>query len=152
LQGATGLEGDTGSQGQTGSQGETGAQGNAGGYTGVANVILDGGGSTISTGTKGHVEMPFDFKLYSWALRSLETGSILLELRKSSYAGYPPGGSGVMHIGATGPFIGNDWKNQETGLSGWASPTGAAGDSIQVAVSSVSAITQVSLALRYNKI
>jgi hypothetical protein len=124
----------------------------ASGYTGVANVIIDGGGEVLTTGVKGNIEMPFNFNLYGWALRSLETGSLLIELNKSSFSEYPPGLSGIMHIGATGPYIDADWKNQETGISGWANPTGMGGDTIQITVTSASAITQASLALRYNKI
>jgi hypothetical protein len=142
-----GVTGPQGGQGVTGIVGSVGADAGA---TGILNFILDGGGVPIETGIKGDVTFPFNFKVESWNLLSKETGSMNVSLWKGNYTD-PPTASGVMHSGATGPFINLGIKNQGTSI-GWGSPTGSFGDIVRIGVQGATGISLASLALFYKKI
>lgn len=149
-----GNTGYTGAQGYTGLQGPTGYQGATGltyGVTGTINVIIDGGGSTVATGMKGDVTLPFAMYIDRWRLLAKETGSILVGLWRNSYANYPPTSADAMHIGETGPNIVAGIKNTAT-TANWMGATGASQDIVRVDVESSSSITMASLSLDYHKI
>ena len=63
----------------------------------VANVrtasitfIIDDGGSVIATGIKGDLEIPFGCTIQAVTLLADQTGSIVIDIWKDSYAAYPP--------------------------------------------------------------
>ena len=53
-------------------------------------VVIDGGGSTITTGVKGDVNCDFAFTIVQWALLADQSGSIVIDIWKDTYANYPP--------------------------------------------------------------
>ena len=154
--GTTGSQGQTGVQGQgvtgltgvTGIQGLTGIQGVSQGATGAINVVIDGGGSAITTGPKADFCIPYRLKIDNWSVFSNETGSILLGVWKDTYANFPPVVGDAM--GTTGAWITAGIKNTGT-TANWGSPTGAAGDVVRVNVDSVATCTRVGLCLSYSK-
>ena len=63
----------------------------------VANVrtasitfIIDDGGSVIATGIKGDLEIPFGCTIQAVTLLADQTGSIVIDIWKDTYAAYPP--------------------------------------------------------------
>jgi len=80
-----------------------------------------------------------------------ETGSVSIALWKSTYGNYPPTATGAMHIGATGPYISNNVKNETDNLSGWATVTGAYGEIMTISVTAVDAVKSATLALKYHQ-
>jgi hypothetical protein len=134
-----------------GSQGETGAQGTDGveaGATGVLNLVMSGGGSVISSGTVGFVEIPYNVQFNQWSLYAGETGTLFVSIDKSSYSNF---GSWTDIVGSTGPNIIDGIKNQDVDISDWDSPTGAPGDVLRISIDSIDTITVATLALKYNK-
>jgi collagen type I/II/III/V/XI/XXIV/XXVII alpha len=148
-QGVTGLSlGSTGIQGFTGIQGASGVAGPALGSTGAINVNI-GSDQYISPGTKAYVTMPFVARFYRWKVLNGATGSISYDVYKSDYTNFPPGVSGSMHIGATGPYSYRQIKNTDT-LTNWASPTCAAGDILRVVVTSCTGLQLSTLSMEYS--
>lgn len=58
-------------------------------YATIAAVI-DGGGSVITTGTKGMIPVDFPCVIESATLLAEQSGSIVVDVWKTTYAGAPP--------------------------------------------------------------
>ncbi len=52
--------------------------------------VIDGGGSTISTGIAGDIEVPFNCTIDRVTLLADQSGSIVIDIWKDTYANYPP--------------------------------------------------------------
>ncbi|MFM8531267.1 MAG: hypothetical protein ACKOD2_16650, partial [Ilumatobacteraceae bacterium] len=107
--GPTGVTGNTGPSGPTGSTGATstvtGPTGSTGptGNTGPAQAaaipfIIDGQSYAIVVGVKGDVQIPYAGTITSWTLLldvAPSGGSFVVDVWKSTYAGYPPTTGGL---------------------------------------------------------
>jgi hypothetical protein len=172
--GATGSTGPTGAQGNTGNTGGTGATGNTGGTggagatgstgptgatgsTGVsgAEFIMDGGGSTLGTGVKGYLQVPFGSTITEVTLLADQSGSITVDLWKCTYSQFDAGAThpvaGDSITASDVPAIASATKFDDTTLTGWTT-TITAGDILayDVKVASVS-ITRVTVILRLTR-
>jgi len=107
------------------------------------NFLIDGGGSEISTGTKGYVRVPFNCTITGVTLLSDVTGSIVIDIHKSTYNNFPSNSS----ICASAlPALSSARKSENTTLTGWTTSI-TAGDVLQFDVDSISSITKCTLAL-----
>lgn len=110
-----------------------------------STFIVDGGGTVITTGTKGYIEIPFNMTITAGRLFADLTGSIQVDIYKSNYAGYPP----VVGNSITG---GNPLKiisaknSEDTTLSGWTTSV-SAGDILAFNVDSCSVIHTCTVSL-----
>lgn len=108
--------------------------------------VIDGGGATITTGIKGDVEIPFAWTdISSVRLFADQSGSIVVNLWKDTYANFPPDVSDKITASAP-PTISSATKAQDTTLTGW-TKTGSAGDVIRFNVDSVTTIQRVTVSL-----
>ncbi len=114
------------------------------------SFIVDGGGSVISTGIKGDLEIPFDCTISEVTLLADQTGSIVLDIWKDTYANYPPTASESITASAK-PTITTDIKSKDSTLTGWGLSI-SAGDTLRINVDSVSSITRCLLSLKVVKI
>ena len=106
-------------------------------------VVIDGGGSTITTGIKLDIEVPFDCTLGQWTAVADQSGSVTIDIWKDTYANYPPvdGDS----ITSSSPIaITSTTKNQDSTLSGW-TKAWAKGSILRFNVDSCTTITRVCL-------
>jgi hypothetical protein len=110
------------------------------------NFVIDGGGSTITTGIKGDIEIPFAGTIQGWTLLADQSGSIQLDLWKDTYANYPPV-VGDTITASDKPLISSATKAQDLAPTGWTT-TVAAGDIIRVNVDSITTCQRVTLSLR----
>ncbi len=117
--------------------------------TGGIQFIIGGAGTTITTGIKGDIEMPFAGVLTAVRLFADQSGSIVLDLWKDTYANYPPVVGDSITASAK-PTISSTTKSQDTTLTGWTT-TFAAGDTIRVNVDSATTVTRVTMALRFRR-
>jgi hypothetical protein len=145
------LAGSTGSTGPTGPTGPQGVTGPAGsGSTSslirTIGISLDGAGSDITTGIKGDVFVPYNLTIDSWTLFSPQTGSIVIDVWKSSYASYPPTVSNRI-AGTERPTLATQSKNQDLVLSSWTTSV-VENDFIRFNVDSCSGIQKVTLAIK----
>jgi hypothetical protein len=52
--------------------------------------VIDGGGSVITTGVKGDLEIPNDFEIERVTMLADQSGSIVVDIWEQTYASYPP--------------------------------------------------------------
>lgn len=108
-------------------------------------IVLDGGGSAITTGTKGFVSVPVTCTITKWRVLSIDaavtSGSIVVDVWKDTYANYPPALADSIAASAK-PTLSSATKNEDSTLTGWTTAV-TAGDVIGFHVDSVSTLTRV---------
>lgn len=119
--------------------------------TKVCNIIfiIDGGGAAITTGVKGDLEIPFACAISQWTLLGDQSGSIVVDVWKDTYANYPPVVGDSITASAK-PTISSATKGQSSTLTGWTT-TIAAGDTLRFNVDSITSLTRCQLALKVTR-
>ena len=116
---------------------------------GAIGIVIDGGGSAITTGVKGFVEVPFACTIIAATLLSTDaavtSGSIVIDVWKDTYANYPPVVGDSITASAK-PTLASATKSKDSTLTGWTTAI-AAGDIIGFSVTSVTTVTRVTLSL-----
>ena len=105
--------------------------------------VVDGGGSTITTGSKGYLEVQFAATITGWTILGDASGSIVVDIKSSTYSGFPTTSS---IAGTEKPTLSSVQKNQDLSLSSWS--TINAGDIIEFYVDSASTVTRVTISLK----
>lgn len=112
------------------------------------NFIIDGGGSVITVGQKGHVVVDFDCQILNWTILTDVAGTITVDIWKDTYANFPPTVADTI-TGTDKPRItvsGN--KNQSSALTGWTT-TITAGDILAYNVEATPAtVTRATVSLK----
>ncbi len=118
--------------------------GSVGPRTAAVTYIIDGAGSVITTGIKGQVSIPANATINSWNLTADQSGSAVVDVLHSTYAGFPTTSS---IAGTDKPTLSSAQKNQNAGpLSAWSTAL-TAGDVLQFNVNSCSTCTRLVLTL-----
>lgn len=117
---------------------------------GSFGITIDGGGSVITTGLKGFITVPFDMTITGWDILADQSGSIVIDVWKDTYANFPPTIADTI-AGTEKPTLSSQQKNQDASLSTWTT-TVAEGDVIAFNVDSVSTVTRVTLVIYGDKI
>jgi hypothetical protein len=112
--------------------------------------IIDGGGSAITTGQKGHLEIPFKCEIQRVTLLADVSGSIVVDIWNDTYANFPPTDADSITAAAP-PTITTAQKSQDSTLTDW-DKTINAGDVLAFNVDSCTTITRLSLILKVKKI
>jgi len=113
------------------------------------NFVIDGGGSAITTGVKGYIEVPFACTINRVTLLADVSGSIVVDIWKDTYANYPP--VDADSITASAPAtISSATKSQDSTLTGWTTSI-TAGDVLGFNVDSITTCTRVTLSLKVTK-
>lgn len=110
-------------------------------------ITVDGGGSVPTTGSKGFVVVPYACTINSVTLLANASGSIVFDIKKSTYAGFP---TNTSIVASAPPTLSSVQKNQDTTLTGWTTSV-SAGDVLEFLVSSVATVTRVNLILAVTK-
>jgi len=114
--------------------------------TSTVGFVIDGGGSAITVGEKGHVTVPWACTIQQVELFADQTGSIVVDIWKDTYANFPPTVADSITASAK-PTISSAQKDQDATLTGWTTSL-AAGDILAFNVDSVTDITRVSVMLK----
>jgi hypothetical protein len=114
----------------------------------VINFII-GGGSVISVDEKGHIEVPFAMTITGWTVLADQSGSIVVDVWKDTYASFPPTNAGSI-TGTEKPTLSSAQKNQDLSLTSWTTSV-AAGDILDFEVESATTVQRVVVALRGKK-
>lgn len=121
--------------------------------TGVKTVtitfIIDGGGSAITTGEKGHLEIPFACTINQCTMMADQSGSIVVDIWKDTYANFPPTNADSICT-ETPPTITDAQKSQDTTCMDWNNAI-TAGDILAFNVDSCTTITRVTISLKVTK-
>lgn len=116
----------------------------------LAQAVIDGGGSTITPGVKGDIgPFPFDCEIVEATVLLDQSGSIVIDVWKDTYANYPPidGDS----ITASAPLtVTTAVKSQDATLTGWTKAI-SAGQTLRLNVDSVTAAQRATVSLKLKK-
>lgn len=113
------------------------------------NFVIDGGGSAITTGIKGDFIVDFAGEIQSVTLLADQSGSIVVDIWKDTYANFPPLVGDSITSGAK-PTISGSNKSQDSTLTGWTKDF-VAGDIFRVNVDSVATLERVTLSLKVRR-
>lgn len=115
---------------------------------GGATFIIGDGSGVIATGFKGFVQIPYAGTIVGVKMLADQTGSIIVDLWKDTYANYPPVVGDTITVAK--PTISATNKSSDTTLTGWITAV-AAGDIIGINVDSVTTLTRVTLVIEITK-
>ena len=110
--------------------------------------VVDGGGTTIDSGSSGHKVIPFNCTITAWEIVSTASGSAVVDIKKSTYATFDTFNS---IAGSEKPTLSSAIKNTDTSLSTWTTSI-SAGDRIQAYVDSADITGVVVVTLYVTKI
>lgn len=108
-------------------------------------AIIDGGGSTIASGQQCFTTVPYSCVVNSWRLIADQSGSIVIDVWKDSFANYPPTVADSI-AGSEKPTLSSEIKAEDTSLTTWSSSI-TAGDTLMFSVDSASGVQNVQLTL-----
>jgi hypothetical protein len=115
--------------------------------TSTIGVVIDGGGVPITVGEKVDLLIPFNCQIVSWSVLVDRTGSIRVDLWKTTFEAYPPTASNLMTSNLS-PFISGSVKNRSTAsLSAWSGSSISKNDTIRFYVSSSATVQRANLTL-----
>ncbi len=118
--------------------------------TDTIQFVIDGGGSTITTGLHGYIEIPYACTITKATLLADQTGSIVVDVFKCSYSNFDASSThpvtGDKITASAPPTISSAVKAQDATLTGWTTSV-SAGDILAFNVNSVSTIQRVTIAL-----
>ena len=113
------------------------------------NFIIDGGGSAITTGVKGFIEIPFACTINRVTLLADQSGSIVVDIWNDTYANYPPTDADSITAAAV-PTITTATKSQDSVLTGWTTSI-TADDILGFNVDSITTCERVTLPLKVTR-
>lgn len=111
--------------------------------------VIDGGGSAITTGQKGHLEVPFNCTVNGWTIMGDVSGSIVVDVWKDTYANFPPTVADTI-AGTEKPTLSSQQKNQDLSLTSFSTSL-SKGDILAFNVDSASTVTRVVICFRVTK-
>jgi len=117
--------------------------------TSAVGFVIDGGESEIETGIKGDLYVPFDCTITAVTMLADQSGSIVIDIWKDTYANYPPTNADSITASAV-PTISTDTDSQDSTLTGWTTSI-SAGDTLRFNVDSVTDIERVTIILTVRK-
>lgn len=117
-------------------------------------VAIDGGGAVLTTGIKGYLEVPFDLTITQATLLADQSGSVVVDIFKCSYADFDASSthpvSGDKITASAPPTISTATKSQDATLSGWTTDV-EAGSILGFNINSATTIQRVMLSLTYTR-
>lgn len=111
--------------------------------TSAFGINIENAGVAITAGSKGFVTVPYDCMITNWTLLADQSGSIVIDVKRSTYDAFPPTAS---IAGSAKPTLSSVQKNQDYLLTGWTKDL-AAGDVIEFVVDSAATVTRVNLSI-----
>lgn len=108
--------------------------------------VIDGGGSTITTGIKGDLRIPFACTIQRATALADQSGSIVVDIWKDTRANFPP--TDADSITASAPVtITTATNSEDTTLTGWTTSV-SADDILRFNVDSVTSHQRVTIELK----
>ena len=111
--------------------------------------IIDGGGSAIASGIKGDVPIPFDCTIEEVTMLADQSGSIVVDIWKDTYANHPATDADSITASAV-PTISSATKSQDSTLTGWTTSL-TQGDILRFNVDSATTIERCTVSLRVRR-
>ena len=108
--------------------------------------IFDEGGSALSTGVKGYIEVPFDCSVLGWSLLGDQSGSIVVDIWKDIFANYPPTNADTITNGNE-PTVSTATNAKDVDLGDWTTQGINRGEILGFNIDSNTSFTLVTLSL-----
>ena len=108
----------------------------------VVGITIDGGGSTITTGTKGYVVVPFSCTIQNWSVVADQPGSITIDVWKHSSV---PTALNTI-TGSAKPLLSSAQLAVAQPVTGWSTAVNA-NDVVAFNVDSASTVTRATLTI-----
>lgn len=105
--------------------------------------VIEGGGAVIAAGSKGYIQVPFNCTIKGWTLLAAQSGSIVIDIRKSTHAAFPPTAS---ICASAKPALSAVQKGTSTTLTGWTAAI-TKKDILELYVDSCTSITRITVVL-----
>jgi hypothetical protein len=115
--------------------------------TNVVGIVIDGGGSVITTGVKGYIQVPYACTVDAWRIFADVSGSIVIDVWKDTYANFPPTDADSMPGSGKEPTLSSAQKAEDTNVTDWTTDDINAGDVIGFNVDSATTVKRVTLQL-----
>jgi len=112
----------------------------------TVGLRIDNGASVIPTGVSGNIVIPFNCTIQQWTLLANESGSVVVDIWRDTYANYPPTVADTITASAK-PTISSSTKGQSSTLTGWTTAL-TAGDILRFNIDSVTSIKALDINLR----
>lgn len=116
---------------------------------GYVGITIDGGGAAITTGVKGYIRVPYVGTITKVSTLADQSGSIVIDIWKDTYANYPPTVADTITASAK-PTLSAATKAEDSTLTGWTTAI-AAGDVLGFNVDSATTVQRVHLLLEITK-
>ncbi len=116
---------------------------------GSIGIIVDGGGSAITTGVKAYLRVPFDCSIVGAYLMADQTGSAVVDIWVDAFANFPPTDADSITASAQ-PTISSGVSDSDETLTGWTVAL-SEGDVIGFNIDSASTIERLTIDLRIRK-
>jgi hypothetical protein len=113
-------------------------------------IIIDGGGSTITTGVKADLVVPYNCTVLGWDILGNASGSIVIDIWKDTYANFPPTIADTI-TGTEKPTLSSAQKNQDISITTWTATTLTRNDILRFNVDSATTVTRVTLSIRVKR-
>lgn len=111
------------------------------------NVVIDGGGAAITTGTKLYgVKLSFDATLIDWEITADVSGSIVIDIKKRAFGGGAAASLIDTGSGGVKPTLSSASESQSSSLANWTTSI-SAGDKLYFIVDSATTVGNVTLAI-----
>lgn len=107
------------------------------------SYVIDGGGAAVTTGAKGQLSIPFSCTITGWVITADQSGSCVVDVLKSTYAGFPTTAS---IAGTDKPTLSAAQKNENLAVSQWTT-TISSGDELQFNVNSATTVTRINITI-----
>lgn len=115
----------------------------------TVGITVDGGGSAITTGVKGYIQVLFAGTITANTVLADQSGSIVFDIWKDTYANYPPVVGDTITASAK-PTISATNKSTDATLTGWTTSV-STGDVLGFNVDSCATITRATLELKMTR-
>lgn len=112
--------------------------------TRTMNFIIDGDGTAITTGIKGHVVIDSDYEVTGWTVIGDQSGSIVVDVKRATFTNFPTTAS---ISGTERPTLSAAQKAEDLTLTSWTTTLNAR-DVLEFEVLSATTVTLVTVALR----
>jgi hypothetical protein len=111
----------------------------------AVSLVVDGNGAPFSTGVKAYLQIPFAATITAVTLLADQTGSVVVDIWKDTYANFPPTVADSI-CGASKPTITASNKYTDSTLTGWTTSI-TANDVLAFNIDSVTSITKLTISL-----
>jgi len=106
------------------------------------------GAGALTTGVKAYLEVPVSATIVGWTLVADQSGSIVIDVWKDTYANFPPLVADTI-AGSEKPTLSTAQKNQDLDLTTWTTAV-TIGDILAFNIDSITTINQATLTLRFD--